>query len=89
MNISNQFTQDKITTNSNESKIRYEIDNFNLIAKTYKMSLWGKEKGGNVFDFIENEIKFNVVESDFFGTGLLPRAKQHGSFLLRNRCYNI
>ena len=54
----------------------------------YSFSLWGKEVNGKEFDYLENEILMNVEESDFYGTGLVPRSKQHGYFLMNNTCYN-
>ena len=48
----------------------------------YKMSLWGSDKMV-CFDYVQDEVIFSVIETDFFNTGSVPRAKQHGYLLLK------
>tara|TARA_B100000809_G_scaffold105703_1_gene104238 strand:+ start:35839 stop:37140 length:1302 start_codon:yes stop_codon:yes gene_type:complete len=86
-NLSNEFNKNNIVLRGNSTIIRYEIDSFNLRAMEYSISLWGEEINGNGFDFLDNQIKLNLVESDFFGTGAVPRMKEHGYLLLKNSCY--
>ncbi|GGF68756.1 ABC transporter ATP-binding protein [Wenyingzhuangia marina] len=89
MNISNEFTKNKLYLKDKKSIIRFEIANLNLRSMDYYISLWGCEVGGSVFDFIENQIKMEVIETDFFRTGAIPRGKQHGYILLANNSYNF
>jgi len=89
MNISNQFTKKNLYSEGEFSKIRFEIPNFNFRAMNYFVTLWGEGVGTSCFDHLENDVKIEVIETDFFGTGSLPRAKQHGYFLLHNDCKNI
>jgi lipopolysaccharide transport system ATP-binding protein len=85
--VGNEFTRNRLFLEGDFTKIRFEIEELNLIAKDYKMSLWGADDLG-CFDYIEDEVSFTVIETDFFKTGIVPRNKQHGHFLLRNKCYN-
>jgi len=87
--FSNEYTLNNIYVEGKNTVIRYEIQNFNFRAMDYSISLWGKFVNGEVFDFIENQIFFTVIESDFFGTGKVPKLKQHGYFLINNNCYNL
>ncbi|WP_372744884.1 ABC transporter ATP-binding protein [Lutibacter sp.] len=89
MNISNEFTKKPLYSKGEFSTIRFEIPDFNLRAMEYLISLWGGEVGTAGFDYLQNEVKIEVIETDFFGTGSIPRAKQHGYFLLHNNCENI
>lgn len=89
MNISNEFTKQPLFTKGDITKVRFTIPNFDLRAMDYMISLWGGEVGTSGFDYIENEIRIEVVETDFFGTGAIPRAKQHGYFLINSNCENI
>jgi lipopolysaccharide transport system ATP-binding protein len=89
MNISNEFTKNPLYSKGESSTVRFEIPDFNLRAMEYSISLWGGEAGTAGFDYLQNEVKIEVVETDFFGTGSIPRAKQHGYFLLHNNCENI
>ena len=86
-NLSNEFNKKTIVLEGKNTKIRYEVDDFNLRAMEYSLSLYGKEVNDKEFDFLDNQIKINVVETDFFGTGAVPRNKQHGYLLLKNNCY--
>ncbi|WP_066219264.1 ABC transporter ATP-binding protein [Formosa haliotis] len=88
-NVSNQFNGNTILLEGEYNKIRFEIEHIPLISKKYRLSLWGEEVGGKVFDCLEQCIEFDVEETDFFGTGKVPRAKQHGYVLLKNKCYNV
>jgi lipopolysaccharide transport system ATP-binding protein len=88
-NISNEFTLNKISLQGDFTKIRFEILNLNLRAMNYSLSLWGKEIGGEEFDFLDNEIILEVIETDFYKTGNVPRRKEHGYVLLENSCYNL
>jgi lipopolysaccharide transport system ATP-binding protein len=87
-NISNEFTHNKIILKGRITRVVFEVYNLNLRAMTYSLSLWGSEKGDKLFDFLDNQIELNVVETDFYGTGSIPRGKQHGYLLLKNKCYN-
>ena len=86
-NISNEFTKDKLLLTDKETTIRYEIDSFNLRAMSYNITLWGKFKHDSVFDNLQNQINFDVLETDFFNSGNLPRRSQHGYLLLKNKAY--
>ncbi len=89
-NISNEFTLDEIRVQGKEkTTVRFEVDNLNLRAMNYSLSLWGKDVKSKVFDHIENEILLEVVETDFFNTGMIPRKKEHGYILLRNKSYEL
>ncbi|MGV6845006.1 MAG: ABC transporter ATP-binding protein [Lutibacter sp.] len=87
-NFSNEFTQQKLFLNKKIEKIRFEIEDLNLRAMDYTLSLWGSEKKGKVFDFLENQIAMKVEESDFFETGVIPRRNIHGYLLLKSNCFN-
>jgi hypothetical protein len=88
-NFSNEFTQQKLYLNKKVEKIKFEIDHFNLRAMNYTLSLWGAERKGKVFDFIENQIAITVEESDFYETGVIPRRNIHGYLLLKSNCFNV
>ena len=68
------------------SFFRYEVFNFDLRANNFMISLYGEDEFG-IFDSIENEVFFTVVESDYFGTGRYPKQKVHGYFLLKSKQY--
>lgn len=86
--VGNQFTKNELFLEGEETTLRFEIENFNFIAKDYKMALWGADDLG-CFDYIQDEVSFSVIETDFFNSGSLPRERQHGYFLLKNSSYNF
>ncbi|MGY5352965.1 ABC transporter ATP-binding protein [Wenyingzhuangia sp. IMCC45533] len=88
-NISNQFTKEELYLIGDETKLRFQIDCLNFRAMDYRLSFWGREVGGNVFDYIESCATLKVSESDFFNTGVIPRRKIHGYVLLKNKSLNI
>jgi lipopolysaccharide transport system ATP-binding protein len=85
-NISNEFTGSKLFLEGDMSFFRYEVFNFDLRANNFMISLYGEDEFG-IFDSIENEVFFTVVESDYFGTGRYPKQKVHGYFLLKSKQY--
>ncbi|MDB0061196.1 ABC transporter ATP-binding protein [bacterium] len=87
-NLSNEFTEHILFLNKKKTIIRFEIMSFDLRVGDFKVSLWGEDNLG-LFDHIENEINFSIVESDFFGTGRYPKQKVHGCFLIKSAQYNL
>jgi lipopolysaccharide transport system ATP-binding protein len=85
-NISNEFTNDKLLLKEGKSVIRFEVQDFNLRSMEYRLSIYGEENH-NVFDHIENEVSFKVLENDFFGSGKYPKKKLHGYLLLKSKQY--
>jgi lipopolysaccharide transport system ATP-binding protein len=88
-NFSNEFTKNLIVLSKGITKVRFEIPNFNFRAQEYKLTLWGADTGNKPFDLLQNEISFSVIETDFFKSGILPRRKQHGYFLMNNSARTI
>ena len=83
MLISNQFTNDVINLIEGENRFQFFIPSFNLKNGKYSLNFFGEELSG-VFDKIENSYEFDVVESDFYGTGKYPKRKKHGIVLFKN-----
>lgn len=81
--ISNQFTNDVINLIEGENRFQFFIPSFNLKNGKYSLNFFGEELSG-VFDKIENSYEFDVVESDFYGTGKYPKRKKHGIVLFKN-----
>ena len=88
MNISNEFTKENLYSEGEFSTVRFEIPNFNLRAMNYFVSLWGTSAENSCFDCLESCAGIEVIETDFFGTGVIPRAKQHGYLLMQNTSKN-
>ena len=87
-NLSNEFTLITLRLENGNNLIRFEIPNFNLREGDYFLTLYGSNPLG-VFDYLEDEVSFKVIESDFFGTGKYPKKKTHGVLLLKSTQYNI
>ena len=81
-NFSNEFTKNQISLLKGITKVRFEISNFNFRAMDYSLTLWGADIGNKPFDLLQNEVSFSVIETDFFNSGVLPKRKQHGYFLM-------
>ena len=82
--ISNEFTNDKISFTKNKNILTFKVFNFNLRAGQYFFNFFGEDISG-CFDKVEKGFEFNVIESDFFGTGKYPKRKKHGIVLLKNK----
>jgi len=81
--ISNEFTNDEIFFEKGINDVQFQIKNFNIRAGEYSVNFFGENVSGN-FDKVEKGFQFNVVESDFFGTGKYPKRKKHGVVLFKN-----
>lgn len=85
---SNIFTLNKLYLKKNKNEIRFEIDDFNLIAGEYLFTIVGFDDH-NKFDEIEECFKVEVLESNYFGTGKFPKQKKLGHILSKSKQYNI
>jgi lipopolysaccharide transport system ATP-binding protein len=66
-----------------QGQVVCSIPSLPLAPGNYKVNLYG-EVGGKKADHIENAGEFTVLESDFFGTGIVPVYRKHGPILVRN-----
>jgi len=73
---------------SSEGRIVCRIPKLPLLPGKYKLTLRniiggkGGMTGAVAGDHIEDAIEFNVLESDFFGTGELPDPSKHGKIIV-------
>jgi len=86
--LGNEFTLDKLHLEQGKNKVRFEIPSINLVKGTYFLTLWGADSIG-MFDRLEDEVSFKIIESDFFGTGKYPKKKTDGIFMLMSKQFNI
>ncbi|WP_299048756.1 ABC transporter ATP-binding protein [uncultured Polaribacter sp.] len=84
-NVSSEFTNTDIILKKGINYLRFTINDLNLRAMDYKLSLWMADKNYEVLDFLEHCIIMKVTETDFFNTGKIPRGRQHGYLLLKNK----
>lgn len=84
----NIFTLNKLYLKENNSTVRFEIEDFNLVAGEYYFTIVGFDNQSK-FDEIEECFKIEVLESNYFGTGKYPRQKKLGNVLTKTKQYNI
>jgi len=80
--LSNEFNGGKIMLSSGITEIKYIINEVNFVPGTYYLDIWTQDKYGPM-DVIRNAVKFNVVSSDFLGTGKLPSKRKHGNIVTK------
>lgn len=70
----------ELATLPDEGVIRCDLASLPLLPGRYTMNVYGEGNGG-VADWVEEAAAFDVVESDFFGTGQLP-PDSHGRLVM-------
>jgi lipopolysaccharide transport system ATP-binding protein len=57
------------------------VNQIPLVEGIYFIDLWSSV-GGEPADCVQGASQITITESDFYGTGKIPVARKHGSFLL-------
>jgi lipopolysaccharide transport system ATP-binding protein len=78
-----RFTGNDILEINESGQFSVSVPHLPLAAGVYRIFLWCGANGAAA-DTVNNAIEFNVVESDFYGSGMHPNPSVHGSFLVEH-----
>jgi lipopolysaccharide transport system ATP-binding protein len=84
--LSSDYNRDGLKNLEEKGKIVCVVDDFNLAAGDYYVTLYLGEKGGETLDCLNNFAAISVVGGDYFGTGH-PGFPLHCKTLTRSRWY--
>jgi lipopolysaccharide transport system ATP-binding protein len=85
--LSSDYIHTGLSICKNNGKIACEIDDFNLVAGDYHVTLYLGVKGGETLDCLSNVSVVSVVGGDYFGTGH-PGFPLHCKTLTRSRWHS-
>jgi lipopolysaccharide transport system ATP-binding protein len=68
---------------SNLFHINLNLEKVELNAGKYLVTIFLDDESGEIIDWVANAFEINVIQSDFYGTGLLPSSDK-GSLLMKH-----
>ena len=70
------FGQSIAPTSDKAFKVRLKLPRVELNQGTYKVTAFLDDESGEIIDWVVDAFTLNVSESDFYGTGMIPRIDQ-------------
>lgn len=80
--VSNEFTQEELILTEGNNVFEHCIYNVNLLPNNYSIRYWIRDQFG-IMDAIDDALRFEIVESNFLGTGKIPNHQVHGHIVYK------